>query len=260
MSEELSQKLIDKLSASKSPVGYTALKKELVRKKAGVSEELLRNLLESAVTAGNVFRWGDYARKKQCYWTTSREAFFDDAIVEACAQQALAPSEIRIPGLPPKTVTLRLKELVGEHRLKEFPRIGGEKKRFGTSPESYASALRAFVKTKLSNAGLDESLFFGPVAVAGASDGMEDRILDALRRLEPAPNVPVASVALRRELEIKDSQKAEFDQALLQLRDQKLVYLSRHDNPHALLPEDRNKLIDGGDGIYYVAANLRADS
>jgi hypothetical protein len=259
MSADLLQSVISKLAASPKPLGYADLKKELVRKKSGISEEMLRTTLESAVNSGQVFRWGDYARKKRCYWTTSREAFFDGAILRACTERALASSEIRIPGLATKILPLRIQELVRDHRLKAFPGIGSEKARLGVSPQSYAAALREFVKAKLNKAGIQEDVLFGSGAPVESAEGLEDRIVDALRKLQSAPDVPVASVLLREELKVGDANKAAFDQGLLRLRDQKRVYLSRHHNPHELPAAERNQLIDGGDGSYYVAANLRMD-
>ena len=53
--------------------------------------------------------------------------------------------------------------------------------------------------------------------------------------------------------------KAQFDAAALALRSARKAFLSQHDYPRSLSPEDRDLLIDGQDGTYYVAITAITD-
>ena len=58
---------------------------------------------------------------------------------------------------------------------------------------------------------------------------------------------------------LPEANKEAFDQAALELRARRQVYLSRHDFPQGLAAEERAQLIDGQDGNYYVAIAARAE-
>jgi hypothetical protein len=51
--------------------------------------------------------------------------------------------------------------------------------------------------------------------------------------------------------------KRELDAAALELREKQQVYLSLDADPYNLSQEDKNLLIDGQDGTYYVAVAIR---
>jgi len=100
------------------------------------------------------------------------------------------------------------------------------------------------VAAKLKKAGIEEA-------------GLEEKIWEILPSLEPELNVPVSTARVRRALRQVD--KNRFDEAALRLRQQRRVYLSQHDHPLALNEEDRDLLIDGKDGRYYVAISRRGE-
>jgi hypothetical protein len=51
--------------------------------------------------------------------------------------------------------------------------------------------------------------------------------------------------------------KSEFDAAALELRRNERVFLTLHHDPFSLPPPERDLLIDGGDGTYYVSIAIR---
>jgi hypothetical protein len=51
--------------------------------------------------------------------------------------------------------------------------------------------------------------------------------------------------------------KNEFDAAALELRKKERVFLSQHVDPYNISQEDKDLLIDGQDGTYYVAIAIR---
>jgi hypothetical protein len=48
-----------------------------------------------------------------------------------------------------------------------------------------------------------------------------------------------------------------LDLAALELRNKQQAFLSLHADPHNISQEDKNILIDGQDGTYYVAIAIR---
>ncbi len=80
-------------------------------------------------------------------------------------------------------------------------------------------------------------------------------ILEAVHSLEPVRGVPVSTLRLRNHL--PNLTKREFDAAALELRKKQQVFLSQHADPYNLAQDDKNLLIDGQDGTYYVAIAIR---
>ena len=70
-----------------------------------------------------------------------------------------------------------------------------------------------------------------------------------------APGVPVSTLRLRNQL--PHLSKEEFDAAALELRKKEQVFLSQHADPYNLSQENKDLLIDGQDGTYYVAIAIR---
>jgi hypothetical protein len=104
--------------------------------------------------------------------------------------------------------------------------------------------VRETIAEKLKEAGIEEA-------------GLEEKIWEILPTLEPEKDVPVSTSRLRRALGLTQVDKKRFDEAALRLREQRKIYLSQHDHPLGLSAEDRDLLIDGKDGRYYVAIARR---
>lgn len=273
MSLDLMDEVVQRLSAARKPVSYAALSKALVKKSRGISDATLREAISSAVNEGRAFHWGSYARSSQCYWTTSRDQWLSRRIVEQCSAIAQIQSQVKVRGVSDTAIRAAMNELIGAGKLQRYPGIGQEKVRIGASPQAYAAALREFVVKKLEKSNIPQDVFFSSpdeTAVVSASmhssaDShsseavMAERILETLPKLE-RPGLPVASVVLRRSLGIGDTNKREFDGAVMQLSNQRRIYLSAHHDAHGLAAADRDNLIDGGEGRYYVALTLLTES
>ena len=81
-----------------------------------------------------------------------------------------------------------------------------------------------------------------------------EKVEKLIKKLEPEPQVPISTNRLR---DASGLSKESFDSLMLKLRKEGKVYLSEHDHPNQLSAADRDKLIDGGDGRYYVAVSTR---
>jgi hypothetical protein len=77
----------------------------------------------------------------------------------------------------------------------------------------------------------------------------------AVRALQPSEGVPVTAQRLRHRLPALA--KSEFDAAALELRRNRQVFLTLHHDPFSLPQPERDLLIDGGDGTYYVSIAIR---
>jgi hypothetical protein len=69
--------------------------------------------------------------------------------------------------------------------------------------------------------------------------------------------VPVSTARVRGALGLAEADKKRFDEAVLKMREQRRVYLSQHDHPQGLSSSERDGLVDGRDGRYYVAITRR---
>jgi len=93
---------------------------------------------------------------------------------------------------------------------------------------------------------------------------LPDRIMSAMRALEPTPGVPVSMERLRAAL--PDVGKPDFDSAMLQLRQNQQIYLHPHDSPMRLPPEQRATLVPSAGtnpnnlDEHYVAASERGST
>jgi hypothetical protein len=157
--------------------------------------------------------------------------------------------------------------LIAGHELQQVPAFTTGKLlvRSGSSA-AYAASARKFLEEKFRKACFDPDQLFmpqGSQAEARATilpnpttrNTAADQILEAMRSLEPVAGVPVSAQRLRNHL--PGLNKRDFDAAALELRNQQRVFLSPHDSPHRLPQQERDLLIDGGDGSYYVAIAIR---
>lgn len=90
--------------------------------------------------------------------------------------------------------------------------------------------------------------------VAQAPNIPYEKVEKLIKKLEPEPQVPISTGRLR---DASGLSKESFDALMLKFRKEGKVYLSEHDHPNQLSAADRDKLIDGGDGKYYVAVSTR---
>ena len=252
--DNLRDRILAAVRDAKKPLTFKDLAKRLKAK-----ADPLRAELELAVGAGQVHRWPDF-RRSQCFWSFSPEEKAREAILEAAADQALSKSDLskaaakHLPGFPVKRIESVLSEMAAASQMQTVPAFTGRSKLFvrAGDREAYFNAARAFVEGKIRSAGFDPAAFFTPKS---APVDAAAQLLEAVRSLEPVAGVPVSTLRLRNHL--PQLAKHEFDAAALDLRKKQAVFLSLHADPYNLSEEDKNLLIDGGDGTYYVAIAIR---
>jgi hypothetical protein len=247
---DLRARITATLSRSNKPVSFKNL-----TKLTKAADEALRADLQQLVNAGHAYRWPDY-RRSQYFWHVSPDEKAREAVL-AAAVQALSKSELcraakrGLPGFSSAALEAIVSTMVAARRLQRVPAFTGSSRlliRPGDR-EAYFKAARAFVEKKLRLAGFD------PVAESQPKPDAARAILDAVKALEPVLGVPVSTLRLRNHLPTLT--KPEFDAAALELRARQEVFLSLHADPYNLTQEDKDLLIDGHDGTYYVAIAIR---
>jgi hypothetical protein len=260
---ELRERILAKIRDSKKPVTF----KDLLKSVKAKNEEPFRTELESAISEKSIFRWPDY-RGSQYFWHVSPEEKAREAILEAAATQALSKSALgkaaakKIAGFPQTRMESEVSALLSDKRLQQVPAFASNAKllvRAGDG-QAYFNAARAFVAMKIEKAGFDPKPFFTEDSSPQSEPALPhrdavERILEAILALEPQPGVPVSTLRLRNHL--RDLSKQEFDMAALELRKKQEVFLSQHADPYNISQEDKDLLIDGQDGTYYVAIAIR---
>lgn len=234
-----SAQLLASLRTEPAPATFAKLKRAHVNKKAGIFETDLRAALDSALSNGEIFAW-----PKNRYWHFDPAAHLQTEILSQCATAARKKTEIKVKGRTPKEVAAAIDRLLADRKLLKYPALAGSSTLFVSagSPQAYWAYVQAFVAEKLKKAGIEEP-------------SLEEEIWGRLLKLEPDNDAPVSAARLRKAASIADKQR--FDDAVLKLREQRRIHLSRHDDPHSLTAEDREDLIDGKDGSYYVAITRR---
>jgi hypothetical protein len=261
---DLGERILTAVREAKKPVTFKILAK-LVKAK----DERFRAALELAVSEHRVYRWPDY-RRSQYFWHVSPEEAAREAVLAAADTDALSKSNLikaaakNLKGVPAKRVEIVVSALVAEKKLQAAPAFSSTGKllvRIG-GPEAYFRAARSFVERKIRSAGFDPVALFTESSSSPPHERLTKPrvdsaalILEAVRSLEPVRGVPVSTFRLRNHL--PNLTKRELDAAALELREKQQVYLSLDADPYNLSQEDKNLLIDGQDGTYYVAVAIR---
>jgi hypothetical protein len=246
----------DILARAKAPVTFPALAKQ-----SKFPEEVLQQTLASEEGRHRIFRWPD-ARRLKRFWSVAPADFVRTQILETASECALPAGELvklarkKAYGYPEKLVRSTLQQLIKDKELRKYPSFGRESNPIGRAgqPAAYAEAARRF-KEKIDAKVRAEG--GGPDVGMDADVDVGNAILEAMRRLEPSSTAPVSVRELRTSLPAIS--KAHFDAAALALRSARKAFLSQHDYPRSLSPEDRDLLIDGQDGTYYVAITAITD-
>ena len=253
--DELRERIVTCLREAKKPVTYKRLA-TLTK----TTDEAFRAALDQAIAEAKAHRWPDY-RRSQYFWHISPDEKARESVLAVFAAQALSKTEVskaaarHLPGFSAKRVESHVGTLVAERQLQFVPAFASRSKllvRTGDG-EAYFAAARAFVEKKIREAGFDPGAFFA--AKSPAHVDAAALILEAVRTLEPVRGVPVSTLRLRNHL--PNVPKRDFDLGALELRKKQDVFLSQHADPFNLSPEDKDLLVDGQDGTYYVAIAIR---
>lgn len=261
-STEAIQGVVALLNSAAKPLTFGQLKKA-----ARLGDAAVKEALETAVKQGVVFRWPDF-RRSQYFWSQSPDQAAEHALLTLASEEAISRTKLiararkRIPGFPQNAMQRIVTNLVAGHQLQQVPAFtaGSLLVRSGR-PAAYAATARRFIEEKFRKAGFDPAPIFSPPAPAPnhieaqPSVDAAAQILEAIQAMEPVAGVPVSAQSLRHHLPALD--KRDFDAAALELRRKQQASLSLHHDPHNLPQQERDLLIDGGDGTYYVAIAIR---
>jgi hypothetical protein len=262
---DLHERVISAVREARAPVTVKNLARVLKVKKAGDAD--LSQAIESAVDGRQIYRWPDRGRS-QYFWNVAPEEAAREAIVTTAAAQALSKIALsrlaakKLPGFPAKRMESIVSTLLADHQLHAVPGLAGRTKVLLRPGDqlAYFNAVRSFVEERIRAAGFDPAVFFKENSSpegelrSGHPDAAK-LILEAVHSLEPVRGVPVSTLRLRNHL--PNLTKREFDAAALELRKKQQVFLSQHADPYNLAQDDKNLLIDGQDGTYYVAIAIR---
>ena len=263
---DLTERILAAVRAAEKPVSFTNLAKSVKVKKA--ESDLFGAALESAVDAGHLYRWPD-RRRSQYFWRITPEQASRDAVLKVASNQALSKSDLskaasrNLHGLPVKHLEPVVSALLAEKELQAVPAFTGNSKLLVRAGgyKAYFNAARSFVEKRIRSAGFDPAAFFTEDSSQHdkltATQQVETTalILEAVRSLEPVRGVPVSTMRLRNH--IPNLTKHEFDAAALELRKKQHVFLSQHVDPYNISQDEKDLLIDGQDGTYYVAIAIR---
>lgn len=256
------ERVVELLSAAAKPLTFGQLKKD-----ARMDEGALRDALEMATAQGRAFRWPEY-RRRQYFWSQSAEHVARQAVLETSSRLALSQTALieqarkRVRGFSQEAMRPILVNLVAEGHLRKVGALSaGQVLIRPGETAAYSASARAFVEGKFRKAGLDPAAFFGPQPprqdqpAAPASANQAELLLGAVRAMQPSEGVPVTAQRLRHRLPALG--KSELDAAALELRRNQQVFLTLHHDPFSLPQPERDLLIDGGDGTYYVSIAIR---
>jgi len=233
-----SQKVLARLQSEPVPLTWPKLKKAFVNKKTDVTEADLRE----ALAGDGIYAW---AKPKNSYWSVDPAAWLEMEILKQCTGKAVAKVTVKAAGK--KEVDEAIARLTTHKKIVHYPAVEGKKKVLVAASgghDAYWAYVRETITEKLKKAGIEEA-------------GLEDKIWEILPKLEPEKDVPVSTAKVRRALGLSGVDKRRFDEAALNLRQQRRVYLSQHDHALGVSAEERELLIDGKDGRYYVAITRR---
>jgi hypothetical protein len=247
------------LQQAEKPQSFNQLKKG-----AHLDEGALTSALEAGIEQRTVFKWPDF-RRSQYFWSRPAEQAAREAVLAVAAEEALSKSRLmeqackRVRGFQTKAMAPIVAELVASKDLREVSAFTSGKLlvRSDVAAAAYSAAARKFIEQKFRKAGLELPTFAAAVTPDGPVQARDagTEILEAMQSLEPVPGVPVSTQRLRARL--PQLSKRQFDAAALELRNSEQVFLSLHHDPHNLPQEERDLLIDGGDGTFYVAIAVR---
>lgn len=256
------QRVADLLKSAEKPKSFAQL-----RKAVRLNGAELTAVLETAVAQSAVFRWPDYGGS-QYFWSKSADVSGREAVLAVASEEALSRTSLtaqacrRVRGLSRSAMGRIVGNLISSRDLQAVPAFSSGKLLIPPgSAAPYMASARKFMQDKFRKAGLNPAELFTPASHHAPAPTPEptveapERILDLIRSIEPVTGVPVTTQRLRQRR--PDWRKQDFDAAALELSRRQEVSLSLHHDPHNLPEADRDLLIDGRDGSYYVAIAIR---
>jgi hypothetical protein len=242
----------------------------VTRKKVEKDLKVNKGSLDEAAASGRLFAWPKY-RGAERYWHRNPAVVVREAVVSVLAGAALAKKDLVAKAAklsfncPKKVVEAAVAALVRDGAVKTAKPVGPGALFYSPAhPEALVRSAHEMVDERLRRAGVDTGLRAAEFVPAPAplsepapppAASLEERILDVVRRLQPAPAVPVTVQSIR--AAVPDAGKKSVDQAILALADRQKVFLTAHDHGWALPEAQREELVFDGGQKLYVAVTLR---
>ena len=246
------------MELAQAPVSFKKLAGE-----THVPDAELKAILEFYIERRLIHRWLD-VWGQQCFWGPSPETMVREAILTVGAECAMpakalsAQAKKRLPPYPAKLIAAVVPELLRDRLLCKCGSFGTGSELVGRAgyPGAYLAAAQATISeilAKVRAAGATGEEI--STVLPGEMASLQSTIMDVLARLEPSGVAPVSIRELR--TAVPNLSKPAMDQAVLDLRRQRRIFLSQHDFPQGLPPHERAVLVDGQDGTFYVAITPR---
>jgi hypothetical protein len=234
-----------------------------------LTSEDVDSALTELVRNQDAYDWPAFRRVPR-YWHCDPDAYIRDRILEIASEVALTKPELvsratkKAHRCSKSRVDSGVAALIRERDILKANAAGKTLYfKAGASKALIAGALE-LLRQSLMRAGITDAEIRNagaglsekaaqPVSEIESTPQLADRILGALRELEPAPGAPVTAKALRSR--VADAEKTEFDRAVMQLAERQQVYVTKHDHGWALPESEREQLIhDGGTNLYVAVA------
>jgi len=243
-------------TSSRLALSQTALIEQARKRVRGLSREAMRPIVVNLVAEGQLRKVGAFSAGKLLIrpgetgaYSASARAFIEGKFRKAGLDPAAffgslpGPQSAALPSAsPPQPGPLSAPPPPAALPLPASPPLPGSLHASPLQPGSL-SALPASPPAR------DDQ------PAAPASPNAAELLLGAVRSMQPSEGVPVTAQRLRHRLPALG--KSEFDAAARELRRKQQVFLTLHHDPFSLPQPERDLLIDGGDGTYYVSIAIR---
>ena len=250
-----------------------------------IPELVLVPILDESVSNGSLHPFpAATAKGKPRYWDRDFVEYGQlqiEKTIQKKGPQPIAKLKTAAKGLSDSQFKQAFQNLISSQRVREHPPMGKSKTlKYGTAPPAVEPYLKDVGKQlskiveQLIGAGVDRGAITEAIGswlsqsglplsgnriTSGVSPALAPVQLDLLmlmRQIEPGAErgALVASRELRR---AANSDKADFDRAVLDLARQGRLMLHRHDHASGLSSSERDELVTDGAGTYYVGMALR---
>lgn len=251
-----SSEIAEYLGNTPAPVAVKTLLTDLgLRRRISVAE--VSSSLEQAVRERKAFAWPKY-RNSPRYWNRDPSAVLHETILEIAAARVTTKTELVKSAAtlahnhPARAARAAVTALIKEGTLKAAKPVDQLLVYRADAPGALIDAAMVQLARRLKKLGVD-CTNLGKLAINARA--LPERVLDSVRRLQPAPGLPVTVQSLRSAL--PDCSKPDVDNAVLSLADNHKLFLITHDHGWALPEENRQQLVWDGSQKLYVAVTLR---
>jgi hypothetical protein len=250
------------LQRSDKPLSLTQLCKQLTGpfRVPEKKKSELRAVLQRDSPQG-IYEWPKF-RGSIRFWDRDPKGVAEAALIEIASEKPITRSVLlkalakKVTGYKSETL---IPELLHDRRLFEDPPWGRNRKltAIRPDPERYRSELEGQLRPILEKYA---ALGITPLATSGTGAPTRvsaESIAEALERIEPRKGLVVALSRIRKAPELDGVSKSDFDRAVMQLLEQRRVFLHDHSAPHTLSAAEQEQLVTDGKGNFYVGIAWR---